>query len=346
MAMFSWAAIARGADGICYFRWRTTISGQEQYWHGIINHDNVPRRRYREVAAMGQDVKRLSPVILGTEPVADVGIYWDYDQIWAQEFQKQNWDDSVTLNAVARDLSVALTGLGVDFGAWGPFHESLKRFKVLLCPPIYLTRPEVVKRLEAFARAGGTVVLMAGTGVKTLNNVCRMEPLPGAFRPLAGIKEVEEYDVILKDKEYHIQWGDTRFRAIRLREDLVPAKGAEVVARHDGTWFTGKPAVTRHRFGKGHVWYFGCHLSAADWQQILPRILKDTPASYTEALPEGIELCRRRGAGRTLTFLFNHTSQPATLTGTYLPKGQECLTGKRINGTLSLPPYGVAVVKS
>ena len=51
--LWSYQALAHGGEGIIYFRWKVLHYGMEQYWHGIIDHDNVPRRRYEEVKQMG-----------------------------------------------------------------------------------------------------------------------------------------------------------------------------------------------------------------------------------------------------------------------------------------------------
>lgn len=68
----SYASLARGADSLLYFRWRTCRFGAEEYWCGILDHDNQPRRRYHEVAQMGGELKRIGPELLGTSVHTDV----------------------------------------------------------------------------------------------------------------------------------------------------------------------------------------------------------------------------------------------------------------------------------
>ena len=46
-------AVAHGADAVIHFRWRTAVSGAEMYWHGILDHSNVPGRRYQEFKELG-----------------------------------------------------------------------------------------------------------------------------------------------------------------------------------------------------------------------------------------------------------------------------------------------------
>jgi len=51
--LWTYQAIAHGAEGILYFRWRPCLYGTEQYWYGILDHDGIPRRRYKEIQSLG-----------------------------------------------------------------------------------------------------------------------------------------------------------------------------------------------------------------------------------------------------------------------------------------------------
>ena len=341
-AMLAWQSIARGADGVLYFRWRTSVSGQEQYWHGIINHDNVPRRRYREVAELGNRLPALAKSLLGTQPVAQVGIYNDYEQIWATDQQPQHNQNPLKFNLVMRDVASGLVALGADFGAFGT-GQSLKGYKLVVCPPLYLTDPRLVEALEAYVKAGGHLVLMARSGVKTINNKCVMQPLPAAFADLAGV-EVDEYALVPKEvTDWQVELaGGTRIKADKVREWLL-VRSAEVVGVHRGDYMDGQPALTRNHFGKGVVWYVGTAPTAADWQVLLWRIfLPEAGVEFTTSLPPGVERCRRAGGGRELTFYLNHTGKPQTLN---LPaKAKDLLSGKTVAGATPLGPYGVMIL--
>ncbi len=74
MRRMTYATIARGADSLLYFRWRTCRTGAEQYWCGILDHDNVPRRRYDETKQVGEELAKIGPVLMGSTVSFDVGI--------------------------------------------------------------------------------------------------------------------------------------------------------------------------------------------------------------------------------------------------------------------------------
>ena len=339
-SMLAWQSIARGADAISYFRWRTSISGQEQYWHGIINHDNVPRRRYREVAAMGKDVARLSKVILGTEPVREVGIYNSYEQIWATDHQVQNGDDPVRFQNIMREVSEALVLLGVDTGSFGD-GQTLNGYKAVVCPPLYLTHPDLVAALTAYVKRGGHLVLTARSGVKTMNNKNLMQPLPGPLAALAGV-EVEEYAVLPKGVDWGVELPQGRMQARRIREHLLVKAGTQVAGVHRGDYMDGLPAITRRAVGKGVVWYVGTLPSAADWRLLFQQILPAAKVDFRADLNAGVEIAHRSGSGRQLTFVLNHTGQQqrVRLAGT----AKDLLGGRTCAGSADLAPYGVAIL--
>ena len=41
LRLWAYQAIAHGADGMIFFRWRTARFGAEEYWHGLLNHDGT-----------------------------------------------------------------------------------------------------------------------------------------------------------------------------------------------------------------------------------------------------------------------------------------------------------------
>lgn len=80
MRMLTWRSIARGADGLLYFRWRTCRTGAEQYWRGVLDHDNRPGPRYEEVCAVGDDLKKVGQEVLGSSVRVEVALAgWDYE---------------------------------------------------------------------------------------------------------------------------------------------------------------------------------------------------------------------------------------------------------------------------
>ena len=64
LRLWAYQSIAHGADAIVFFRWRTARFGTEQYWHGLLDHDASPSRRYEEIKRMGAEIKEVGDQIL------------------------------------------------------------------------------------------------------------------------------------------------------------------------------------------------------------------------------------------------------------------------------------------
>ena len=83
LRLWAYQAIAHGADGILFFRWRTAQAGVEQYWHGLLDHDSRPGRRYEEIKRMGGEIQIIGERLVGTKVKPQVAILLSYDSRFA-----------------------------------------------------------------------------------------------------------------------------------------------------------------------------------------------------------------------------------------------------------------------
>ncbi len=335
---WAWHAVAHGADAVCFFRWRSCLYGTEQYWHGVLNHDGVPRRRYRVVQALGTEFRALSPHIDGTVPAADVAILTSYTQAWAYEIQSQAeglaWWDQV------RRLYTPLRRLGVNVDIV-PLDADLSRYRVLVLPGWYVVSEGDVCRLRRFVEAGGTLVINPRSGVKNAHNVNLTAPLPGPFAPLAGV-EVDDYDP-LGAATSAVELSDgARYTASVWAEALLPAPETRVEATHRHPVFDGEPAITRRDVGNGRVWYLGVCGEPSLYEALFTRILHSSGVARLEGIPEGVDAYWRTSADRRVLLLVNLTRQPQQVN---VPAGGTAILGSPVvGGTADLPVEGVSVI--
>ncbi|WP_262988409.1 beta-galactosidase, partial [Enterococcus faecium] len=78
-----------GVDMVVHFRWRSATVGAEQFWHGLIDHSNVPGRRFREFAELTREVNQLGELLGGSAIVTQVAILHSHDQHTALSLQAQ-----------------------------------------------------------------------------------------------------------------------------------------------------------------------------------------------------------------------------------------------------------------
>ncbi|MBC7238341.1 MAG: beta-galactosidase, partial [Chloroflexi bacterium] len=87
LRLWAYQALAHGADAIVYFRWRTCPFNTEEFWHGVLDHDGAPRRRYEEVARMGAELARVGDDFLGGVLPKAVAMIISYDDSFALRLQ-------------------------------------------------------------------------------------------------------------------------------------------------------------------------------------------------------------------------------------------------------------------
>jgi beta-galactosidase len=336
--LWSWQAIAQGADLVQYFRWRSCLFGTEQYWHGILNHDGVPRRRYREIKGFSEELASLSAELDGSSPENSVAILNSYEQNWAFQIQPQAkgllWWDQVRRyhDALGR------AGVGTDVV---PMGADLSKYRLVILPGWYLLRERDAEKLGAYVKAGGVLVVSARTGVKNELNTCRTEPLPGPIADLAGV-EVDDYDP-LGDATCPVTLADGTSLSASVWADALVPKGAETVASYAGGCFPGEAAVTRNETGKGSCWYFGTAGDAAFYDSLLSRVLEDSSIEPYRGLPPNVAAKYRVRNGATWLFLLNLGSAEASVP---VHKGAKHLLGPEAEGdTVRLPAYGVAIYR-
>lgn len=335
---YAWQAIAKGADTVVHFRWRSAIAGAEQFWHGLIDHSNVPGRRFSEFAELCGEVNALSGKLQGTEPRHEAAILLSHEHLEALRIQPQaegmDYYDNV------KDYHRALTklGIGCDAIEWS---QGIEGYKLVIAPGFYLMNAEVAAALESFAHDGGTVILTSRSGVKHMNNQHVMMPLPGLLANAAGVK-VEEYDPVGRDA-HRIVDAQGRFYQGTQWCDILSLDGAEAILWYDEDFYRGKPAVTLNRFGRGKVYYLGTHLDETYLQQLLKSISEDRRIRKVPDLPEGVQISMRSGKTGNFLFVLNLSREPhqVTLDAAY----PSVLYGVERGTTLRLEPYGVDILQ-
>ncbi len=70
LGRFAFSSVARGADGLIWFRWTSARYGAEAYWIGALDHDRVPRRRYAELKQTISELKAVRDEVLGRASIS------------------------------------------------------------------------------------------------------------------------------------------------------------------------------------------------------------------------------------------------------------------------------------
>lgn len=308
--MWSYQSMAHGADSLMYFRYRGATKGAEQFCYGIIDADNVKRRKFYEVQSFFHDIIKYREAM--EAPVKnEAAIVYDYDSLASFRIQRQ----SILLDPAAEMQKFYKAfydqNVGVDVI---PEDREISSYKVVILPQMIITKPEMEEKVEAFVKNGGTVIVTYRHAVKDAdNNVPFGETLPVHYNVLAGLT-VEETES-LQDYDAFPVVGSGVFEGVEgtggIFRDMIKVQDAEVLFRYADAFYQEFAAVTRKQTGKGTLYYVGCGLEEKITKLLMEQVMRDC---HFQMVPseEGLEIMTRGNEKQKVTMYINHNAKEVT----------------------------------
>lgn len=334
---YAWQAIAKGADQVLHFRWRSAAIGAEQFWHGLIDPSNVPGRRFAEFTELCREVNDLADKLEGTTVVHKAAILMSHENMEAMRIQHQA--EGLNYYENVKDYHRVLTklGIGCDVIACG---QPLDGYKLVIAPSLYLMNEEMAATLEQYAASGGTLIITMRSGVKEMNNHHVTSMLPGLLANCTGV-HVVEYDAIGHDAHRFVDQHGQTYHSTQWC-DIVNLQDAEAIAWYEDDFYRGKPAVTVNAFGSGKVYYVATHPEEAYIRTLVSSIAEEQRIAYEPDLPEGVQLAERRDESGVYLFVMNLSREPKNvpLRGAY----HSILYDVERSISLELEPYGLDIL--
>ncbi|ARI76146.1 beta-galactosidase [Halobacillus mangrovi] len=305
--MWSYQAFAHGCSNMLYFRWRGMTQGAEQFCYGVVDHDNVYGRKYKEVQSLFGDIKNYEHV-LNSEIQSDIAVLYDYDNIWSWrgQIQSKDFDFNEELLRLYRPFYNLNSRIDVI-----PADRAIDAYKVVVVPVMQVMDEGLADRLRAFAERGGTVIFSYRTGLKGKDNNLRLgEVQPGLVRDLVGAR-IEEIESLTKAHALELK-GEGEFASvpahISVWRDLLVAESADVLYSYQDQFYSDYAAVTKNDFGEGTVYYIGGGLDEAALDVIAEKVVEDHFIGY-EKSDENVEVYRRETEEASYLFVMNHSDE-------------------------------------
>lgn len=342
MRLWTYQSIAHGADGVLHFRWRTCRFGGEEYWCGVLDHDNVPRRRYQEFAQEGAELKRIGGKILHTVQDVQAAALIENDQDEAHLTYALSlpspWDQACKAYREfwKRHLPAGLVSA----------QDSFDGLKLLVLPSMLMMDEKLAGKLTRFVEGGGVLVVTARSATKNRDNQCIAQTPPGLLAALCGVEMVEFGTA--KPDEFKIELGGPASIPGGPLYEVLHLRGAQSMGRwaapanYGPCAQAGEVAVSLNRVGKGVAIYVGTFLTDQNAKAVMDLALAHAKITPLGQAPEAVELTRRRDGSRSLIFALNHYPTPQSIRTS---AGMELISGTMCDGNLDLPPYGVAVIE-
>lgn len=307
--LWSWQGMAHGCEGLMYFRYRGATKGAEQFCYGILDADNIPRRRFFEVQSFFQEVRPYEQVL--TTPVhSDVAILYDFDALASFRIQQQSCLLDCEREMKRLHSCLFRAGQSVDVI---PASRDFSHYKLVLVPNLIVTDPDFAAQLKAYVAGGGVAVVTYRTAVKDRdNNLVFGKNTPVDCGDLLGLyveetESVQAYDCIPIAGE---KGGGTA----GIFRDMVVSQGAQVLWHYDDPFYRSYAAITRNAYGQGAAYYLGTTPEQAILDQVLGQAMEEVGLEWLD-LPEGVESVLRGEGDSQVRILLNHNETPVYALG-------------------------------
>ena len=167
--LWTWEAIAHGAEVVSYFRWRQAPFAQEQMHAGLLRPDSVEARASIEAKQVANEIAEFGEI---EHKDADVAIVFDYQSQWAWEAQPQGQDFDYFRLVFDQYRALRRLGLSVDILP-ADTHDFGNR-KLVLIPGLMSWNDQLLGAIKDFK---GSVLAGPRTGSKD-DNMWIPTPMP------------------------------------------------------------------------------------------------------------------------------------------------------------------------
>ena len=347
MRLWSYQAVAHGADTVMFFQLRRSIGACEKYHGAVIEHVGHEHTRvFRECAELGKELQQLGDRILDARSDAKVAIIYDWENRWGIDLSS---GPTVALNYVneVHKYYDALHQLHIQTDMIS-VEEDFRKYDVVIAPVMYMAKQGFAERVEAFVSQGGTFVTTFFSGIVNENDLVTLGGYPGELRKVMGVW-AEEIDALLPGQQNQMVLRGRKGQLEGTYDcgilcDVIHAEGAEVVAEYGSDYYQGMPSLTVNSFGQGKAWYVATSPEPKFLKDLMQTICNDHGIEPVLKAPEGVEVTKRVKEGVEFTFVLNHMpeSKLVPLAGeTYV----DLLTGEEHRDSCEVPARGVMILE-
>jgi beta-galactosidase len=346
MRLWCWNSIAQGANGLLYFRWRSLPYGSEAHWNGILYHDERNTWRLEEAKQVGEEIERLSAVLLGTRCISQAAILYDFDneshaRIERATGQHRDANELAVYEALSeRHLSVDVLPLaGLQNAA------ELSDYQIVFFPHAHVLTAADTDLLEEYAEKGGTLVFGCWSGYRDRNHWCYDGTGKAFYEGLIGGR-VADFTVVPPGESSIMRFGnsETSVEAPVFNEVLAAeTRQTHILASYASNFYAGAPAVTLHRKGQGKVIHFGSFFTAQNATALLDVLTIRDPLSAWADIPAEIQVTMRSNGSEQFCFLLNFSGTAQTIV--FKESVFDLLGKEKLQGRTEVPPYGVLFVR-
>lgn len=338
-----YAFLAGGANMVEYWHWATLHYGQETYWRGILGHEGMPNRVYKEFAKGAKELDKIGNQLVNLQKKNRVAMLFSHDSKHALDFMPYTdgtqYKDYMVYEALYKQ-NIECDILSVDKEQMQDFSQ----YDVLVVPSLYVATDGLLKKISDFVKNGGEVVMLYKSGYCDEDDAVRAQLAPGPLAEACGFT-YQEYSSINTLKLQANELGASDNTVNTWMEFLQPTT-AQPLATIDHQFFGKWPCITENAYGKGHLIYIGTVPSQDILQKLIARAVErkgiataERQYQYPVIIRSGINDKKKK-----VHYLFNYSYEEKTVAYPFnnsksLLDAQKLTKGAQVK----IEPWGVVI---
>src|SRR5699024_10897335 len=194
MRLWSYQAVAHGADTVQFFQLRRSPGATEKFHGAVIEHAGHEHTRvFRETAALGEELQELGDMLMDSRSRACIAILYDWETRWAAELSS---GPSIEIDYV-REVHAYYQAFFDNHIPVDMVHpeQDWSGYDIVVAPMMYMVKNEWADRVEHFTKQGGTFVTTYFSGIADESDRVHLGGYPGPLRNVLGVW-VEEIDAL------------------------------------------------------------------------------------------------------------------------------------------------------
>ena len=310
MRLWSYQAVAHGADTVMFFQMRRSIGACEKYHSAVIDHAGHENTRvFREITALGEELDRIGDETLGATTPAQTAVLFDWDTWWASEYSAGP-SRLIAYHKEALEYYRALAEANISVDMIG-FEDDLSKYKLVIAPMMYMCKDGYDEKIRAYVKNGGHFVTTYFSGYVEDHDLVVTGGYPARLRDILGIW-VEESDAIEEGRSNHFRYEGEEYPATVLC-DLLHLEGAQAISAYEEDFYAGMPVLTRNQFGQGEAYYVATRSDHAFYRKYIRNLCGKLEIAPVMQTPDGVEATVRENEKGSFLFILNHREEPAEI---------------------------------
>lgn len=342
---FAWMSMLLGGSMVLFWQWRSHWAGQEMQHGTCVSQTGQWMPGKETWAQLAQDFKQHGQWLLNHPAQrGPVAIMANCENAWVFSIDPIDPENQYA-KRILEDYYMPLKRAHYHRDIIDE-QADLSPYKLVICPHLAILREETRLKLAKWVSEGGMLLLGPLTGTRSEEMTAWTNHTFGGLEDLMGADSSIRFTAHWVEETIDVTFTDgTTCHPKYWCEGFAPRGETEVLARYNGGYGNGHPAVVLRELGKGRVVTVGCPLEDKAYMKLVWDLAAGAGIFPEVTGSASILACPRVNADGTPAGIGLVNTVKSAQTALLPREATDLLSGEVVSGEISLKPLEVRVLK-